>query len=264
MSLLPSCHRVLLMSLLAATVAAPAAAAPGQAQLIGPSGDLSGSTIVYRWNPVSDATDYLFWIGTTTAVFHQQWFTAADAGCGLGTCAVILTLGVPPGPYNWFIQTWGPSGYGPWSAAKAVSLKEEVSSWSRKLTSATRFALVLDDQAILDNETGLTWERKPAAGLLNWVSAQFVCAVSSTAGRYGWRAPTQAELYSLADLTTGLPAAPFDLGTGITVVSFWTSTTSEPATHAYFVSFGTPNASALMNTFDIAHRAWCVRGATGA
>jgi len=176
MSLLPSCRRVLLMSVLAAAVAAPAAAAPGQAKLIGPSGDLSGSTIVFRWNPVSDGTYYLVWIGTTTAVSHQQWFTAADAGCAPGTCAVTLTLGLPPGPYNWFIQTWNASGFGPWSAAKAVSLKEGVSSWSRRLTSDTRFVLVLDGQAVLDNETGLTWDRTPAPTTDVWSGIGFGCA----------------------------------------------------------------------------------------
>jgi len=263
MALLPSCSRVLLMSFLAAAVAAPAAAAPGQAQLIGPSGDLSGSTIVYRWNPVSDASYYLFWIGTTTAVSHQQWFTAADAGCHLGGCSVALTLGIPPGPYNWFIQTWNASGYGPWSAAKAVSLKEGVSSWSRKLTSDTRFVLVLDGQAVLDNETGLTWERTPSTATTTWPGLGINCAAKFTGGRRGWRPPTHSELSSLFGSTnsTALPdGAPFNLGSGGTL--FWTTTPLEDSPgNAYYVhTAGEVSYAGKINSF----RFWCVRGAAGA
>jgi hypothetical protein len=271
MSPLPSCRRVLLMSVLAAAVAAPAAAGPGQAQLIGPSGDLSGSTIVYRWNPVSDATFYLFWIGTTTAVSHQQWFTAAEAGCGLGTCAVTLTLGLPPGPYNWFIQTWGPTGYGPWSAAKALSLKEGMSSWSRKLTSDTRFVLVLDGQAVLDNETGLTWERTPSTSTVLWFDVGQNCAARETGGRRGWRAPTQSELFSLLDgsTSTGLPdGAPFvNVNSPGESAIFWTITSREvnATYHAYYVVFAKGSAGAPWTNKDLNYLGfWCVRGGSGA
>ncbi|NUO08680.1 MAG: hypothetical protein HUU08_08390 [Candidatus Brocadia sp.] len=34
-------------------------------------------------------------------------------------------------------------------------------AWSQKLEASKRFAVVLDDEAVLDKETGLVWKKSP-------------------------------------------------------------------------------------------------------
>ena len=86
------------------------------------------------------------------------------------------------------MQTWNSSGFGPWSVGKTFTTKELSPTWSRKLDPANRFTLVLDGLAALDNETGLTWERTPAATTSDWYNADYFCMLRTWGGRRGWRA----------------------------------------------------------------------------
>src|SRR5262245_36727696 len=110
--------RAWLLVLFFLSISKTASATPGAATLLTPNGDVTGSTIAFSWQAVPESTWYLFWLGTTTpsALIHQQWYTADQAGClGGGTCTIVLTPPLTAGGYLWFIQTWGAGTAGPWS-----------------------------------------------------------------------------------------------------------------------------------------------------
>ena len=108
MSTSTSTSRTFLFLILFAFFTRPAWAAPGKATLLSPNGDVSGSTIAFSWNAVPESTWYLFYLGTSTALVQQQWYTADQAGClSGGTCTITLTPPVVSGGDFWYIQTWG-------------------------------------------------------------------------------------------------------------------------------------------------------------
>ena len=146
----------------------PAAAAPGAATLVAPSGDVVGTTIAFSWESVPESTWYLFWLGkgSPTAFIMQQWYSAEQAGCANGgTCTITLTPPLNAGAHTWFIQTWGAGATGPWSTGKVFAVKDPMPNWSSVLPPDRRYTLVFNGEAVLDNETGLTWQRTPSASL---------------------------------------------------------------------------------------------------
>jgi Zn-dependent metalloprotease len=103
----------------------PAATSPSAATLISPSGMISTAGPTYKWNAVSNANWYYLWIDNWSGshVF-DNWYAASQVGCttGIGTCFITPPVTLTTTSYNWYIQTWGPGGYGPWSAAMTVSV----------------------------------------------------------------------------------------------------------------------------------------------
>ena len=79
-------------------------------------------------------------------------------------------------------------------------------AWSQTLSPASeRFVLVLNDEGVLDKETGLVWSRYadigPYGGGFNFYAAVNKCQDLVIGSRKGWRAPTVEELASLGILT---------------------------------------------------------------
>jgi hypothetical protein len=124
--------------------------------------------------------------------------------------------------------------------------------------------------AVLDEETGLVWERVPEtsfATFINWGNANSACSLRSAGQRSGWRLPTSAEMDSLRDpsVTTDpqLPAGnPFGIASN---ASWWTSTEILDLPLDANVESFHPNTFASpsqKNTTTVVERAWCVRGPT--
>lgn len=135
-------------------------------------------------------------------------------------------------------------------------------SWYRKLPASQRFVLVLEDQAALDKETGLVWQRAPSTELLNWREANAYCLATVIAKRKGWRLPSYEELTSLMDNTVTQPALPVGhpfLNVDPTV-QYWTSTDSTVPESALTVTM--LNFSPLFGDLKTvkAYHYWCVRG----
>jgi hypothetical protein len=137
-------------------------------------------------------------------------------------------------------------------------------SWNQASSSAkSRFRVLsaLQDQAVLDRDTGLVWARDPSL-VDSWPSAVANCLRIAIGGRYGWRLPLAEEMASLLDpATDALPAghpfrdAPDDY--------YWTAT-SFPSfpDYAFAVPLGSGSGpeSRLKTS---AGSMFCVRGPGG-
>lgn len=95
--------------------------------------------------------------------------------------------------------------------------------WSKKIPFKDRFKLVMDDEAVLDRETGLVWQRKISGLEMTYDNATEQCMALEIGHRSGWRLPAIHELSSLQSEKSILtPDSPFqiDFQNG----TFWSST----------------------------------------
>ena len=131
-------------------------------------------------------------------------------------------------------------------------------------------------EAVLDNETGLVWERTPSTLEARWALIPGFCLISRDGGRFGWRAPKAEELFSLGNLSPGLPIGHPFIGVGVDssgqfaggFADFWTITTSSLSdTQARFWTIfdtaGGPEGSPGRAGKSTEKRGWCVRGGQG-
>lgn len=144
-------------------------------------------------------------------------------------------------------------------------------SWSKILTT-DRFELVMENnEAVLDRETGLVWQRVATNVKYNWDVAQSVCYNLEIGGRKGWRLPTLAELSTLVEPANDDPALPANhpftisgfvlVGPGNGLAdNFWTSTPYSGLTgfawHIYFY-----NGKAFSHKIDNEYYIRAVRSA---
>lgn len=144
------------------------------------------------------------------------------------------------------------------------TLNEIPPTWSQKLSGSERFVLVLDDEAVLDKETGLVWEQSPDTAQVDFWFAYSGCYGRYVGGRMGWRLPTFEELASLVDRTQSNPALPSGHPFSGNVMSspYWSASTLPwDFGEGYLVNF----ADGQLNTAvrSVNHYVWCVRCASG-
>ena len=173
---------------------------------------------------------------------------------------------------------WGAIVFVPAPAAGQHGAYYPLPSWNQTLPATKRLVLVMPidgfgQQAVLDRETGLVWQKAPSEPrAYDWQNARRWCRTENTGGRQGWRLPSVEELSSLLDLTlpfsaSGLPMGhPFDLREASPV--FWSASVDDfDPSHAYGVTFvgeqpdAVPGARVFPQNFKL--RAWCVRGGQG-
>jgi Protein of unknown function (DUF1566) len=140
-------------------------------------------------------------------------------------------------------------------------------SWSTALPSEQRFVVLgaFNNQAVLDKNTGLVWERSPIRDSTHWPAAQYACLNATTGGQMGWRLPSISELTSLVDpanMNPSLPTgSPFDLGGQ---AFFWSATR-----RALFddLAWGVNiRDGGFVDDYEffLSVSAWCVRGGANA
>ena len=78
----------------------------GTPVLVGPSGEVSGSTIVFSWIPVPGATAYVLKVYRDKAIPINNFYTADQARCAApgGTCSVEVSAAFSAAYYDWTIQ----------------------------------------------------------------------------------------------------------------------------------------------------------------
>lgn len=148
-----------------------------------------------------------------------------------------------------------------------------IPSWAQKIQCDTRATcprfIVLsnwNDEAVLDRETGLVWQRSPSVEPETWRSARLRCLNLAVADRKSWRLPTYNELASLVDAAVpGLPPGhPFN---NVQPAIYFSSTASRefdfsPALTVLGVSFGDASHGIVSIQDEAAFllHYWCVRG----
>jgi hypothetical protein len=154
-------------------------------------------------------------------------------------------------------------------------------SWSTQNNDPKRFKVLtqFNNEAVLDTETGLVWERSPSTAKYAWnvyLSAHIWCNTRTIGGRFGWKVPSIQELASLLDPTRfrpSLPAGhPFILSTDqATNGEFWSASTaatdSTSPNSAWFITFYPLLASDLV-LYGVGDKAtpryvWCARTGSG-
>ena len=192
------------------------------------------------------------------------WLAAGAAGLyALLTLASVVSGGPldPPGPVGSTMKT----------------LDDIPGSWHRQLATTggdpcntERFTCVLNNQAVLDKETGLVWQRDASQPHSAWGGAVEYCVQNAMGGRRGWRLPTADELTSLAiafspdPMDMPPPNSPF---TGFPLAPgaqrYWTATDSAlDNTFAFVVdpSTGFPTTHLKAGSGAFEERVVCVRG----
>jgi hypothetical protein len=122
-----------------------------------------------------------------------------------------------------------------------------------------------NDDAVLDKETGLVWERRPNNngstaqwhGALSWANGYERCR------RYGWRLPTLEELLSLGFDGVAEALPPDHPFIDVSLDYYWTSTTYvQDSSQALAVEFnGYPGFIPSFKTLP--YNVWSVRGGSG-
>jgi hypothetical protein len=89
------------------------AATPTAATLIAPTGTLPPSQPTFRWS-AEGATWYFLWISKDGSPWYTNWIHT-----NFWTPASTMEIGY----YQWWVETWNPDGYGPWSATGAFTVE---------------------------------------------------------------------------------------------------------------------------------------------
>lgn len=159
--------------------------------------------------------------------------------------------------------------------AAAVDLRD----WGRKFPTSERFVVLaqFSNEAVLDKETQLVWQRSPSNSLVPYQAAWDTCDLVKSGGRMGWRLPTLPELRSLMDPAVAnnylpsLPAGhPFigvmtHLGAGPSGNNYgryWTTTltiTQDP-TYRLVTTISSIHHPTTHTLGTALSAAWCVRG----
>ncbi len=110
--------------------------------------------------------------------------------------------------------------------------------WCHILLADKRFELVMNNEAVLDRETGLLWQRNPTIIKYDWAGAMGLCYKISINNSGGWRLPTVVELRTFIDenQNPALPSGhPF---INIQKSYYWSSTeNAQFSDKAYLVNF---------------------------
>ncbi len=89
---------------------------PAQAVLVSPSGALSAGTPVFDWQADTQAFWSRVYVSRHGVKYGVVWVPWQDGS------TYTFPQDLPLGQYQWWVQTWSPDGYGPWSASMSFSL----------------------------------------------------------------------------------------------------------------------------------------------
>ena len=106
---------------------------------------------------------------------------------------------------------------------------------------------------LIDNVTGLLWQKTAGVTPMTWDAAADYCASLNSSGlgghSSGWRLPALVELDSIMDLSVDSGAAINPIFPGTTAAGFWTSNEDpNDNTTAWIMDFGTTDNEVVAKT----------------
>lgn len=218
---------------------------PAAAVLVSPTGTTSSSSPAFVWRAAAGATYYRLWVEDRGGKKVDRWLTAASVACpsGTGNCSVATGVSFV-GSGRWWIQTYSPGGYGPWSgpmtftvgrpAPVALSPSGIVTSSSIRfswtgIAGATHYYIWVNDYAsnklkqwvMASNVcSGTTCAANLSVPLLGGRAVWWVQAWSSAAGYSPWSAPRP---FAVVRLGTPQPLTPGGAVGGGAIEFGWTA-----------------------------------------
>jgi hypothetical protein len=154
------------------------------------------------------------------------------------------------------------------SAKSAGNEDIQTMQWDKAMPASQRFVVLaaLNNDAVLDKETGLVWEKSPQSAAVSLPNARLACANKAVGGRKGWRLPALPELASLVDPSVASPGPALPSGhpfAGVQSANYWSASAHvENPTLTWGVGFSNGAALGVSKAFD--QRVWCVRGGMNA
>ena len=145
---------------------------------------------------------------------------------------------------------------------------EETQLWDKVLPASQRFVVLaaFGNDAVLDKETGLVWEKSPQSTAVSLTNARLACANKAVGGRKGWRLPALPELASLVDPSVASPGPTLPAGHPFMAVqsaNYWSASAHmDNPTLTWGVGFSNGAVLGVSKAFD--QRVWCVRGGLNA
>jgi hypothetical protein len=112
---------------------------PGKAFLKSPSGITTDRDPEYSWDKALGSTWYYLYVYdvTNSVNIWANWYNAKDV-CSGGACSELppLTLGYGK-DYAWWLLTWNPIGYGPWSDRMDFTVESAETGFNEDFVGAT-------------------------------------------------------------------------------------------------------------------------------
>lgn len=149
------------------------------------------------------------------------------------------------------------------SAKSVVAEDSSTQRWDQVLPASQRFVVLsaFSNDAVLDKETGLVWEKSPQTNGVSAANSRLACANKAVGGRKGWRVPALPELTSLVDPSVASPGPTLPQGhpfLNVQAANYWSSSAHlENTTLTWGVGLKDGMALGLSKSFD--QRIWCVR-----
>lgn len=162
------------------TVSVTSSAPTGAAVLQAPSGAISGTTPIFRWTEVANASEYNVWVNGPSNIVQNPVINALypSAVCTAGVCSVSSPAVLPNGGHQWWVRARNAAGDGPWSPPVSFTLNATSSSPTLGWPWDT-----IDDQTPDFTWTGVTgatdyrlWVNGPGGtNLINTVYPSSIC-----------------------------------------------------------------------------------------
>ena len=154
------------------------------------------------------------------------------------------------------------------SAKSAGNEDIQTMQWDKAMPASQRFVVLaaFNNDAVLDKETGLVWEKSPQSAAVSLPNARLACANKAVGGRKGWRLPALPEQASLVDPSVASPGPALPSGhpfAGVQSANYWSASAHvDNPTLTWGVGFSNGAALGVSKAFD--QRVWCVRGGMNA
>jgi len=148
-------------------------------------------------------------------------------------------------------------GYADWPIPHPAGSADPVSG--ALLPNQVTYTVTTD--TVVDNVTGLMWQRNVPTLTLNWSDAKAHCEALTLAGHSDWRLPNRMELVSLVDFTRTFPSINETAFPSTPSEGYWSSSAfaGGDTTGAWYVNFGYGYADNFAHVVFTLYRVRCVR-----